>query len=118
MDKIHIRDLRLTAIIGTFPEERVKKQEIIFNISISCDLSKAGKSDSLVDTVDYKTMKQSILAHVENSQYFLIESLAESVAALCLNTEGVEEVTVTVDKPGALRFARSVAVEITRSKDK
>ncbi len=113
-DKIHIRDLRLRAIIGIYPDERREKQDLIFNIELSCGLRKAGLSDDINDTVDYKSLKKRILAHVEKSSFQLIERLAETIAGLCLETPGVENVRVTVDKPGALRFARSVAVEIFR----
>lgn len=114
MDKIYIRDLALRTIIGTFPDERREKQEIIFNIVLECDFSKASKSDDIADTVDYKKVKKSIMKLVEKSTRFLVEKLAADVAELCLTFDGVESARVTLDKPGALRFARSVAVEITR----
>lgn len=116
MDKIHIRDLSLRAIIGTYPEERNLKQDVLFNIELRCELSKAGKSDKLEETVNYKEVKQKIIKHVEQSDYFLIEALAEKVAEICLEHDGVESVKIVLDKPGALRYARSVAVEIERSK--
>ncbi len=114
MDKIIIRDLALRAIIGTFPEERREKQDVIFNIELFCDLAPAGKSDRLDDTVDYKTLKKNIIAKVESSDFFLIERLAQSVADICLADKRILKVKVMVDKPAALRFCRSVAVEIER----
>ena len=66
--------------------------------------------------MDYKQVKQQVLALVEGSSFYLVEKLAQEVARLCLKAPRVERVTVIVDKPGALRFARSVAVEITRTK--
>ncbi|MCX6985922.1 MAG: dihydroneopterin aldolase [Lentisphaerae bacterium] len=114
MDKIIIRDLKIETIIGTFEWERKDKQDVILNIEISCELRKAGKSDKLGDTVDYKTLKKRIIKLVEKSKFFLIEKTAESVSELCLATPGVKSVKVTVDKPGALRYSRSVAVEIER----
>jgi FolB domain-containing protein len=114
MDKIIIRDLKIETIVGTFERERKEKQDVILNIEISCELRKAGKSDKLEDTVDYKTLKNKIIRLVEKSKFFLIEKTAESVADLCLATHGVKAVKVTVDKPGALRYSRSVAVEIVR----
>lgn len=116
LDKIHIRDLRARCILGIFPEEREKPQEITLNITLWADLREAAVSDSIDDTVDYKQVKQQVLALVENSTYFLVEKLAQEVADICLCAPRVERVTVTLDKPGALRFARSVAVEITRSR--
>jgi D-erythro-7,8-dihydroneopterin triphosphate epimerase len=116
MDKIYIRDLALRCIIGVYPEERREKQDVIINIVLECDLARAASTDRLEDTVNYKELKQKIRALVEESQFFLIERLADRIAALCLANPAVGTATVTVDKPGALRFARSVAVEITRSR--
>ena len=116
MDRIYIRDLTLRCIIGLYPEERKTKQDIIINVVMETDLRAAGKSDALKDTVDYKAIKLAILDFVEKSSFNLIESLAEGIATICLKDKRVQGVTVTIDKPGALRFARSVAVEITRSR--
>lgn len=116
MDKIFIRDLALRCIIGLYPEERTNKQDVIINVTLETDLRAAGKSDDLSDTVDYKTIKLAILEFVENSSFNLIESLADGIAAICLKAPRVQTATVTVDKPGALRFCRSVAVEVTRSR--
>lgn len=114
MDKIIIRDLVLEAIIGTMPEERVKKQQIILNIELGCDLSKACESDRLEDTLDYYSLEKEIAEFVVNSEYKLIEALAEAVADLCLKNRGLDSVKVILDKPGALSSARSAAVEIER----
>ena len=116
MDRIHIRDLSLRCIIGLYPEERKNKQDVIINIVLETDLRTASKSDSLTDTIDYKTIKMEILDFVENSSFNLIESLAEGISTICLKDARVLIATVTVDKPGALRFCRSVAVEVTRSR--
>jgi D-erythro-7,8-dihydroneopterin triphosphate epimerase len=116
MDRIFIRDLALRCIIGIYPEERREKQDIVINVAMECDLRKAGRSDELEDTVDYKNIKKAILKLVEKSQFQLIESLAENIADLALADEKVQQVSVTIDKPGALRFAKSSAVEITRSR--
>jgi dihydroneopterin aldolase/D-erythro-7,8-dihydroneopterin triphosphate epimerase len=116
MDRIFIRDLALRCIIGLYPEERTNKQDVIINVTLETDLSAAGKSDDLNDTIDYKAIKLEILDFVENSSFNLIESLADGVAAICLKDTKVLSATVTIDKPGALRFCRSVAVEVTRSR--
>lgn len=116
MDKIIIRDLTLRCIIGIYPEERVEKQDICINLTIHADLRKACRSDDFQDTLDYKSLKKKILQRVEGSQFFLIETLAQTVADICLEHPLAQSVDVQVDKPGALRFARSVAVEITRNR--
>jgi D-erythro-7,8-dihydroneopterin triphosphate epimerase len=76
--------------------------------------SKAGRTDRLQDAVDYKRIKNAALEYVEGSQHQLLEALAQGVADTCLAQKGVKAASITVDKPGALRFARSVAVEIRR----
>lgn len=116
MDRIHIRDLALRGIIGVYPEERRQKQDLLINVALEGDWRRPGRTDRLADAVDYKGLKRSILDLVESSAFQLLESLAERIAALCLRAPRVRRCTVTVDKPGALRFARSVAVEITRAR--
>lgn len=116
LDKIRIQDLLTRCIVGIYPEERREKQDVIINITLFANLARAGQSDRIEDTVDYKGVKKAVLALVEPSSYFLLEKLAEAIAAICLAAPNVLRVTVSVDKPGALRFARSVAVEITRDR--
>ena len=117
LDRIHIRELRTRCIVGVFPEERVKKQDVAISLTMYGDFSRACASDRLEDTIDYKSVKKSVLAMVESSEFNLIERLAEEIAKIALEPPGVQRVEVTVDKPGALRFAKSVAVEIARSKN-
>ena len=116
MDQIHITDLQLRCIIGLYPEERREKQDICLNITMFTDLRKAGVSDDLRDSVDYKAVKQAVRRLAEESQFLLVEKLAAEVAKAVLGFAGVEKVRVRLDKPGALRFARSVAVEIERTR--
>ena len=116
LDKIHIRDLHLRCIIGTFEEERRAKQDVVINITLYADLKPAGRSDRLEDTVDYKALKKRVIALVEDSSCRLLEHLAERIAEVCLSEAHIRRVSVTADKPGALRFARSVAVEIVRDR--
>lgn len=116
LDRIYIRDLLCRCIVGIYPDERENKQDVIINIEMACDLSRAAASDNIEDTVNYKSVKKEIIALVENSGFLLIERMAGEIASRCLAHSGVQQVRVTVDKPGALRFARSVAVEIVRSR--
>ena len=116
MDKMHIRDIELKCIIGTKPIERKKQQWVAINVVLECNLAKAGRTDRLEDTVNYKELTDRIAALVEKSRFLLIERMADRVAGICLRTPGVKAVTVTVDKPGALTKACSAAVEIRRGK--
>lgn len=114
LDRIQIRDLSLRCVIGLNDWEREKRQDVVVSVTLHIDLSRAGESDQIEDTIDYKRVKDRIVGLVEDSQFRLIERLAEGIAAIGLEDPRVERVDVSLDKPGALRFTRSVAVEITR----
>ncbi len=115
-DKIHVQDLLLRCILGVNPEERVKKQDVVLNLTLWADLSLPARTDRIEDTLDYKKLKKRVVDLVEGSSFLLVEALAGAVADLCLEPPRVRAVRVRVDKPGALRFAKSVAVEIFREK--
>ncbi len=116
LDRICICDLLARCILGINDSERRDKQDVLINLAIYADMRKAGKSDRIEDTVDYRALKKRVLAMAEGSQFFLEEALAEAIAGLCLDQPKVMRVDVRVEKPNALRFARSVAVEISRSR--
>lgn len=112
-DQIHIKDLLLRTIIGIKPDERVKRQDVLLNITLHTDHS-AAMSDDIEDTVNYATLNKQIIKLVEGSQFFLIEKMALEIAKICLVDNRVKRAIVTVEKPGALRFARSVGVTVDR----
>ena len=116
-DKIYIRDLEIRCIIGVNQVERTEKQDVVINVILFTDTRKAGRTDALADSVDYKRVKKAILSLVESSEFLLIEKLADEIAKVCLDDSKVQKVKVTVDKPGALRYTRSVAVEIVRTRE-
>lgn len=114
---IRITDLCLRTIIGTYDWERKTLQDVVINVSLEFDATKASKSDAIKDTVDYKEITKNIIAFVEKSKFFLIEKLAAEVLKIVLSNRKVISATVRVDKPGALRFAKSVSVELTKRRD-
>jgi len=116
MDQILIKDLVARGIIGINDWEREKAQEIRINIVLYTDLIKAGESDDLRDSVDYRSIAKKALAHAESAKRLTVEALAADIASLCLEHPKVQKVCVRVEKPGAVRFACSVGVEIERSK--
>jgi 2-amino-4-hydroxy-6-hydroxymethyldihydropteridine diphosphokinase len=116
-DQIQIKDLLLRAIIGINDEERCNRQDVLVNIILHADTRAAGASDDITAAVNYRTLTKRVIALVENSQFFLVERLAAEVSALCLDEPLVERAIVRVEKPGALRFAHSVGVEIERTRD-
>lgn len=116
MDQVIIKNLVARGIIGINDWEREKPQEILINLVLFADLSKAGEMDEISHSVNYRTVAKKALAHVENAQKLTVEALAAELAEICLQEPGVQKVRVRVEKPGAVRFAESVGVEIERSR--
>jgi FolB domain-containing protein len=116
-DRILIKDLLLRGIIGVRDWEREKRQDILLNIELSVDTRRAGETDSMEDCADYSLLTKRIVRHVESSQRYTVEALAADVARICLQEDLVQRARVRLEKPGALRFARSVGVEILRGPD-
>ncbi len=116
MDRILIKDLLARCIIGANEAERHDRQNVIVNLVLWTDLSKGGKSDRIADTLDYRTVRNAVMDMVESSKFHLIEALAERIAEVCLAEPRVQKVRVTVEKPSALRFGKSVGVEIERER--
>ncbi|MBF0154316.1 MAG: dihydroneopterin aldolase [Magnetococcales bacterium] len=115
-DQITIRDLHLRCIIGIEAWERSNRQDILLHVTLFAHLARAGRSDRIADTVNYKTLTKKMIALVEESSFQLVEALAETLADLCLEDPMVQRVRIEVEKPGALRFARTVGVCIERGK--
>ena len=113
-DKILIQDLLIRGIIGIHDWEREKKQDILINIEMEADCRPAGLSDDFKDAVDYRAITKSVIALVEGSEFFLVERMAEEIAGICMDNPRVDVARVRVEKPGAVRFSRSVGVEIER----
>lgn len=117
LDEISVCDLRFRCVVGINEEERREKQDVVAQITLYVDLHEAGRTDAIEDTVDYKALKKEVLTMAERSRFRLVEALAQRIADLCLRHTRVKRVAVVVEKPGALRFARTVAVKIVRDKN-
>jgi dihydroneopterin aldolase/D-erythro-7,8-dihydroneopterin triphosphate epimerase len=115
-DRILIRDLSLRTIIGINEEERCERQDVLINLILWVDIAEAEASDDIKDSVDYRALTKRVIHLVEGSRFYLVEKLAAEIASLCLEEPCVSRVRVTVEKPGALRFARSVGVSLERGK--
>jgi D-erythro-7,8-dihydroneopterin triphosphate epimerase len=113
MAVITIKNLLLRAEAGFNPHEIGKMQDLRLNISIEYDLSGEELSDNPEEALDYRTLSKEIIELVEGRQFNLIEKVAGDVARHLLVKERVNSVTVEVDKPHALRFAKSVSFTIS-----
>lgn len=117
-DKIFIHAIRTKCVIGLNDWERKIKQKIVIDIELHVDLKRAGSSDDIRHSVDYKSVCKKIVDAARTSRYFLVEALAERVAAICLEPPLVRAARVILRKPGALSDARCVGVDITRRRRK
>ena len=111
--KIKIKNLRLRCIIGFKPWEREKPQDVTVNIEFISSQEKAVQTDNIDDSVDYKKLKYKIVKCVEQSSFYLVEKLAGQILSIIMEDERINEATVEVDKPHALRFADSVSISLT-----
>ena len=116
MDKVIIKDLAARGILGINDWERENTQEILINITVFTDTRRAAETDNIEDCVNYRTLAKKAQAHAETAKRLTVEALANDLAKICLQEKGVEKVIVRVEKPGAVRFAESVGVEVERSR--
>jgi FolB domain-containing protein len=116
LDRVLIKDLTVDGIIGINPDERITKQQILVNAELFTDTSIAAVTDDIDDAVNYRTITKAMIAHIEAGEPMLVERLVQELADICLSDQRVQKVTISVEKPGALRFARSVGIRITRSR--
>lgn len=115
LDRILIKDLSISGIIGINPDERVNKQEILVNAVLWADTRPAAASDHIDDAVNYRTITKALIAHIEQGKPMLVERLVQELVDICFAMEPrIKQVEMTVEKPGALRHARSVGITIRR----
>ena len=115
MDKVFIEALEIDALIGIYDWERRIRQPLLFDIEMAFDNRIPAASDAIADTLNYKAVSKRVVDYVSQSEFGLVETLAERVAAIILDEFGVRHVRVKLSKPGAVRGARAVGVMIERS---
>ena len=114
MDKIFLHDLRIETVIGLWEWERKIRQTVSIDLEMSADIGKAAATDSVDDTLNYKLVAKRLQQFVGESDFQLVETLAENIAGIVLNEFDVAWVKVRVNKPGAIRGAKDVGVIIER----
>ena len=114
MDIVFINDLRIETIIGIYDWERKVKQTISLDLEMGADIRKSAETDAIEDTLNYKAVAKRLIAFVGESEYQLVETLAEKITDIVLTEFSVPWVKLTVHKPGAVRGSRDVGVIIER----
>lgn len=114
MDIIFLHDLTIETIIGIYDWERKEKQSVVLDLDMAADIRAAAQSDAIEDTLDYKAVAKRIIDFVAESEFQLVETMAERVAGIVLTEFGVRWVRLRVNKKGAVRYAGDVGVIIER----
>ena len=114
MDIVFINELRIETIIGIYDWERKVKQTISLDLEMGADIRKSAATDAIEDTLNYKAVAKRLIAFVEDSEYLLVETLAEKITEIVLSEFSVPWLKLTVRKPGAVRGSRDVGVIVER----
>lgn len=114
MDIVFLRDLRIDTVIGIYGWERRTRQTLIFDLEMSADIASAAASDDIADTLNYKSVAKRLIEFVGQSEFQLVETLAERCAEIIREEYGVRWLRLTLNKKGAVRGATDVGVIIER----
>ena len=114
MDIIFLSEMKIDTVIGIWDWERKIRQTVVIDLEMAADIRKAAASDSVDDTLNYKLVAKRVQEFVGDSEFQLVETLAEKIAAIINDEFAVPWVRVRVNKPGAISGARDVGVVIER----
>ena len=114
MDIVYIRGLKAEAVIGVYDWERDIRQQLVLDLDLASDNRAAAAGDDIARAVDYDAISRRVVAYVEESQFQLIETLAERLAALLQEEFEISWLRLRLAKPGAVAAADAVGVEIER----
>ena len=113
-DIVFINDLRIETVIGIYDWERKIRQTVSFDLEMATDITRAATTDTIEDTLNYKAVAKRLITFVGDSEFQLVETLAEKCAAMVLDEFDVSWLRLTLCKPGAIRGSRNVGVRIER----
>lgn len=116
MDKIFLNDLKIDTIIGIYDWERQTQQTLTFDLEMDWDIRPAAATEDISKTLDYGAIAQRIVAFVKNSEYLLIETLAEELSAMLLEEFPIPKLKLTLSKPVALHGQNIARIVIERSR--
>jgi dihydroneopterin aldolase len=116
MDIVYLNDLRVETVIGIYDWERRTRQTVILDIEMGTDIRRAAGTDNIADALDYKAVAKRLLVYIAESEFNLVETLAERVAGILLDEFHVPWCRVRLNKKGAVRGVRDVGVIIERGR--
>ncbi len=116
MDKVFIEALQIEALIGIYDWERRIRQPLVFDLEMGFDNRVPAASDDIAHTLDYKAVSKRLVEYVSQSDFGLVETLAERCAGIVMDEFGIDWLRLKLSKPGAVRGARAVGVIIERTR--
>jgi len=116
-DRVFIENLTVETVIEIFDWEREIRQAVSLDLEMDFDIRKAARSDSIEDTLDYKSVSKRLIRFIEQSEFQLVETLAERCASIVLAEFPVNRLCLKLSKPGAVRGSSAVGVIIERAND-
>ena len=116
MDKVFIEGLEIEALIGIYDWERRIRQTLVFDLEMGFDNRVPAASDDIADTLNYKAVSKRLIEYVSQSDFGLVETLAERCARIVMDEFGIAWLRLKLSKPGAVRGARAVGVVIERTR--
>ena len=116
MATVQIKKIKISAILGTKPQERTKKQDILLDISFEYDAENAILGDNVSQAVDYEQLAANIKDSISRTQFYLLEKLTHFALEIIFQDQKVISATVTAYKPKALKDAKHVSVTLSRKR--
>lgn len=116
MDIVFIRELKVDTVVGIYDWERRIRQNVVLDIEMGSDIACGAKTDRIQDALDYKAVAKRVARYVGESEFQLVETLAEKVAELVMREFKVPWIKIILNKPGAVSGSKSVGVIIERGK--
>lgn len=114
MDIVYIRELQVETVIGIYDWEREVRQTVSLDLEMGTDIRAAAATEDIENTLNYKTVAKRLIAFISQSEFLLVETMAEEVARIVLDEFNVPWLRLRLSKPGAVRGARDVGVIIER----
>jgi dihydroneopterin aldolase len=116
MDKVNIQGLTLYSLIGVYDFERHEKQRVIADVVLYTDLTAAGLSDNVADTLDYGKVAERLSDIAEASSFKLLEALAKAMLDTIFDEFAVSKLELSLSKPDILDNAQAVGITLSRER--
>jgi len=114
MDIVYIRELEVETVIGIYDWEREIRQTVSLDLEMGTDINAAAATEDIENTLNYKSVSDRLISFISESEFLLVETMAQQIADIVMNEFGVRWVRLRLGKPGAVPAARDVGVIIER----